>query len=112
MGTNYYYEGSIPCVTCKRYDDSNSVRLHIGKSSSGWVFLLHIIPDSGIRSLKDWQAIWRQGGRIVDEYGNVVSVENMVSKITERSHPGGLRSYHGIKEPSEATYEVSEVKFS
>ena len=40
MGTNYYLS-SKPCSCCGRKDSQR----HIGKSSAGWVFALHVYPD-------------------------------------------------------------------
>jgi hypothetical protein len=80
MGTNYYCEASAPCPHCGRHDPE---RIHIGKSSAGWCFGLHIHPDLDIRSLRDWQNFW-VGKHIEDEYGTAVSAEDMLKIITER----------------------------
>lgn len=118
MGTNYYYEtaGSDPCPHCGRGDDSE--KLHIGKSSAGWAFSLHIIPDKGINSLEDWQKLWASGGQIRNEYGEYECVEGMLSVITQRSHPSGLRR-HGdgsggyvFVQPGEPTYDLADYEFS
>lgn len=117
MGTNYYYEtvGSQPCPTCGRGSDSE--KLHIGKSSAGWAFSLHIIPYKDIRSLDDWQKLWAQGGQIRDEYGESVTVEEMLRTITQRSHSTGLRrhgrgdgSYVFVR-PGEPTYDLADYEF-
>lgn len=80
MGTNYYLEEKPPCESCGRPFE----RLHIGKSSAGWVFALHVIPGE-IDSLKDWQLRWvKPGVRIVDEYGRQFSPEDMLLIITAR----------------------------
>ncbi len=80
MGTNYYlrkYEDGEPeCVGS----------LHIGKSSVGWCFSLHVIPEEGINTLDDWISLWGQPGmQIEDEYGRVIDIENMERIITKRS---------------------------
>ena len=42
MGTNYYFEDSSEvCECCGRGAES----LHIGKSSGGWCFSLHVMPE-------------------------------------------------------------------
>lgn len=65
MGTNYYLEPKPPCQCCGRPFE----QLHIGKSSAGWCFALHVIPERGIKDLDDWVRIWSQPeARIVDEY--------------------------------------------
>lgn len=48
MGTNYYYYQDV-CPHCGKPDK----KLHIGKSSGGWYFSLHIIPEEKIFNLKD-----------------------------------------------------------
>lgn len=78
MGTNYYYIKD-PCAHCGR----GSETLHIGKSSFGWCFSLHIIPDEGITSLEDWKEIWPQG-RIENEYGEAQTPEEMLAVIMDR----------------------------
>jgi len=83
MGTNYYLETEC-CPACKRPRD----RLHIGKSSGGWCFSLHVDRDEGITSLDDWQALWGQSGtRIVDENGVTITPAEMLRTITDRSWP-------------------------
>lgn len=86
MGTNYYLITSA-CPHCGRGDE----RLHIGKSSYGWCFALHVIdeawvePEDRIAILDDWRKRWSAPGtRIVDEYGGVISTETMERIITER----------------------------
>ena len=66
--------------------------MHIGKSSYGWCFSLHVgkwLNDSDdapeAHTLEDWQALWnREGWVIVDEYQRTVTPEEMFSIITER----------------------------
>lgn len=87
MGTNYYLEDQEPCSHCGRPYE----RVHIGKSSGGWCFSLHVIPERGINSLEDWKANW-QGKKIYNEYGDEVSHEEMISIITERSWNKNLPS--------------------
>jgi hypothetical protein len=98
MGTNYYHEREL-CDKCH-----NAEREHIGKSSSGWTFSFHATDE--IRSFADWKIRLASGGRIVDEYGDEISlaifealVESKKSSplshaIEERSHPDwGNRSF-------------------
>jgi hypothetical protein len=83
MGTNYYLERDV-CPHCQRSDE----RLHIGKSSGGWCFSLHVDANEGINSLDDWKALWSApGARIVDEYGCEASPEQMLETITKRACP-------------------------
>lgn len=67
--------------------------LHIGKSSSGWVFPLCVYPSLGIKSLKDWKALFSSGSSTIrDEYGRKVSPHEMVETIAERVNPNAGRS--------------------
>lgn len=89
MGTNYYWS-QPPCAHCGRSDP----RIHIGKSSAGWAFSLHVYPDDGINSLDDWEAKFKSG-QIHDEYGKRLMPDEMVERIAVRHHPRGL-SRHPI----------------
>ena len=83
MGTNYYWSAATqpPCVSCGRaYEEEQR---HIGKSSAGWAFGLHVYPEDGINDLPDWQRIYAEGV-IRDEYGDVHSPTAMTAIITER----------------------------
>lgn len=88
MGTNFYLE-STPCANacehCRRGDE----RLHIGKSSAGWCFSLHVGPWDDftfpVTDLASWEAEWsREGVRIVDEAGNVLTPDEMRRVVVER----------------------------
>lgn len=84
MGTNYYFETGV-CRECGKPDE----RRHIGKSSGGWCFSLHIYPEDGINDLDDWKRVFdeearHERARIVDEYGRQLSVPEMLVVITER----------------------------
>jgi len=81
MGTNYYLYEKTVCPTCGHTDEP----LHIGKSSSGWCFSLHIYPDDGISTLQDWIERWSAPNSVIqDEYGDNISLEEMLRIITER----------------------------
>lgn len=80
MGTNYYVENPL-CQHCGR----DGERLHIGKSSAGWNFGLHVIPEKGLNDLSDWTDYFSIDGRVIkDEYGRIISPKEMLLKITER----------------------------
>jgi hypothetical protein len=78
MGMNYY--ASRVCASCN-HDD----RLHIGKSSRGWCFSLHVIPERGLNSLGDWETFLENGWSIVDESDVPRSLYELMQTITERS---------------------------
>lgn len=78
MGTNYYICPNR-CTHCGRSDEKK----HIGKSSWGWAFSLHVYPEDGIKDLADWIPHF-QKNRIEDEYGREVSQEMMIEVIRDR----------------------------
>ena len=80
MGTNYYWiKEDTTCPHCGRRDH-DEVRIHIGKSSCGWCFSLHVDPSIGVGSLDDWIERF-DTGFIEDEYGDRLSVgETMTSR--------------------------------
>ena len=79
MGTNYYLRENV-CEACDRFDE-----LHIGKSSAGWCFTLHVDSELGINDLPDWAERWSKSNcRIRDEYGKTLSQEDMLLVITAR----------------------------
>ena len=102
MSTNYYFERA--CGDC-----GHITRYHIGKSSGGWCFGLHVGTEVqplevelevrqkykpvtvDIRDWHDWQRAIAKGAefgwRIVDEYGRVLTVEEMAVIVTDRSWP-------------------------
>jgi hypothetical protein len=88
MGTNYYWHEKPPCEHCGRNDDG----YHIGKSSAGWNFSLHVAQtvtvgdeDIYVMSLADWERIFAiSGSYIRNEYRDPVSVEEMMATITDR----------------------------
>lgn len=82
MSTNYYLHTGEKCPTCGHEIDP----IHIGKSSAGWCFLLHIYPEKGINKLEDWRKLWnKEGCYIEDEDGQDISIRSMEKKITDRS---------------------------
>jgi hypothetical protein len=87
VGTNYYLYENAPCNCCGRpYEE-----LHIGKSSAGWVFSLRVYPEDNITTLEHWKERWsKEGVRIVNEYGDTKTPDEMLSVITQRNHPQGL----------------------
>ena len=87
MGTNYYaVSPENTCEHCGRYDTQD--RQHIGKSSAGWCFSLHVIPELSLNSLEDWQKHLKQRHIVIeDEYGSILSYEELMKKITERRRP-------------------------
>lgn len=91
MGTNYYSvkRGAETLSSddfWTLYDQGGDDVLHIGKSSGGWCFSLHVIPERGINDLWDWIAIVLDPDRIIiDEYRDTIEFNRLWSIITARS---------------------------
>ncbi len=85
MGTNYYWheETKPACAHCGKSAEEEV--LHIGKSSAGWCFSLHVTDE--IKSLDDWKAKFAGPGKIINEYDEPLTVAQMLEIITERSWP-------------------------
>ena len=90
MGTNYYSvkrgveELDSDAFWALRDEDSDQT-LHIGKSSAGWCFSLHVIPERGINTLTDWIRVFIDPERvIVDEYRTLVDLSQIMRVITAR----------------------------
>lgn len=82
MGTNYYWHED-QCEHCRR----TSKPIHIGKSSMGWAFSLHVGRewDDTPKDLDDWLVQFQKPGSVImDEYDRVITVEDMIKTITER----------------------------
>ena len=93
MGTNYYLEQDI-CPCCSR----GTNKLHIGKSSHGWCFSLHVIPEEGINSLDDWISWFNKDRTLIrDEYGNIISFERMLDEITNRKINKSIEETYATK---------------
>lgn len=89
MSTNYYFHKRDlePCSACGRGYDSDL--LHIGKSSYGRVFSLHVIPDLGLNDWPDWERFLRDtDGEIRDEYRKALSLDELRQIVTDRSWHG------------------------
>lgn len=93
MGTNYYsvkrgLETLPPDEFWGRRRDENDDILHIGKSSGGWCFTLHVMPERGVEDLWDWIAILLDPERIIiNEYSEPIEFSGMWRTITDRSWP-------------------------
>lgn len=90
MGTNYYLHRDV-CPHCGRGDGEP---WHIGKSSAGWCFALHVEPNGidwdgdspAISDLDDWRKIWAEPTTLIrDECGDTLTPEEMERIITRRN---------------------------
>ena len=86
MGTNFYWHSEPPkgCEHCGHAAEAQEI-LHIGKSSAGWCFSLHVIPEKAIFDLENWEAYFSIPGSVIrDEYGEVRTKDEMLHIITKR----------------------------
>lgn len=82
--------------------------IHIGKSSCGWHFSLCVYPEFGINNLEDWiQLFTEPGNKIVDEYGEQISDDDMIRIITVRKAPKWEDDPAAIKKYEEQVIESS-----
>jgi hypothetical protein len=97
MGTNYYMKKGQyvpeadydhPLSGLIREGTGRPAAIHIGKSSYGWCFSLHVMPQYGIHDLTDWRAfavrLLGEGWRIEDEYGEAFTAEELW-RVVERA---------------------------
>jgi len=80
MGTNYHLEMER-CPHCGKPREE----LHIGKSSAGWVFALHIYPDRGVHDFPDWIDLFANPNNVImDEYGKALKPEEFLPVVLLR----------------------------
>lgn len=91
-------------------EESERKRLHIGKSSGGWCFSLHVIPEQKLNDLDDWKQLFASPVfEIIDEYNDIISTEEMISIITERKRGDGTQTFSDLFRPD--IYKTSEEEF-
>ncbi len=86
MGTNYYF------LEKPAMDIFGKAELrHIGKSSMGWCFGLHVYPKEKISTWHDWLAYMENHPisriietPIVDEYEEKLTIAQFIPIVTER----------------------------
>lgn len=80
MGCNYYLR-SKPCLQCGHAKNEK----HIGKSSGGWQFHFRGYREDALTSYEEWLIQLSDLGReIVDEYGEVISLEDFKDKVARK----------------------------
>lgn len=123
MGTNFYLHrpSQTRCSTCGH--DPFDSSLHIGKSSYGWCFALHVIPEENINCLEDWKReLSKEGCEIYNEYEEKLSMEELLKIITNRgdglyTQKGNIPIRHQIDGThcvahGEGTYDYIKGEFS
>lgn len=115
MGTNYYLESypRPPCDKCGRPYEQE--RKHIGKSSAGWVFALHVYPEEGINDLPDWWDRWNMPGAIIkDEYGKTVSPNEMLAcvlaRFGARNRPDQDDAWYAVNQAQRGPYGLARAR--
>lgn len=98
MGTNYYVVEDV-CPHCNRGAD----KIHIGKSSGGWPFTVHVIPENGINSWQDWHTFLKDKN-IQDEYGRNVSLDELNELVVSK------RMYGNAPHVIEANIKYSQFR--
>lgn len=108
MGTNFYVV-TKRCELCGKVEEKK----HIGKSSFGWCFALHIYPKDGINTLKDWKRFWR-GKQIIDEYDEIITEERLLKRITRRHmiNRGRHQIGYSCEAHGKGTYDLVSSDFS
>jgi hypothetical protein len=78
MGVNYYIR-----PIGEKESDANERRIHIGKSSAGWCFALHVHPKLRIFTLQDWESLF-DNHEIINDYDVIISKDEMLKIIRDR----------------------------
>jgi hypothetical protein len=104
MGNNLYLHlQTTPCATCGKPDIEES-RIHIGKSSGGWVFLWRGYqgefspPMRDIEAPVDWYEYLAQeiqnGGEIRDEYDKPWTLSELINFVIAKRTRLGANLRH------------------
>lgn len=89
MGTNYYMFDNV-CEHCQK----GLNKRHIGKSSGGWCFALHVYPNEDINTLEAWKKILDKPDILIkDEYGDIIQKEELYVIIENRA---GINDFKNI----------------
>lgn len=108
MSTNYYIKEKS--MLGEKFDHL----IHIGLSSYGWCFQLHVIPEKGINNLDDWKKIFKlidnNKSHIVDEYDRKISYNEMI-RIIENRNIDNSNQISSCKK-NNAEYELNNLKRS
>ena len=80
MGANYYVHTNM-CNHCERYD-----RVHIGKSSAGWKFLVDVDRLYYTNFNEFIEFIRKNDGNIWDEYDRPISFDDLMDKIEAKKN--------------------------
>lgn len=123
MGTNYYLRvpkdrpEEYERFAARTYRDNPEplpyVELHIGKSSYGWCFALHVIPELDLNSLQDWEVLfglYTEG--IYDEYDINTPVAELMKTICDRQGADPDETWAGTTKTLDRHYSVIDIPWS
>ena len=91
MSVNFYLESNEPVHQCHECGTKSVIHeiFHIGKSSSGWMFALHVEPDR-----ESWPVDWwswksfiiarEKTHRIANEYNEIFTVQEFEQIVINR----------------------------
>lgn len=99
MGTNYQVTADPTCD-----NPAHIETLHIGKSSGGWKFSFHGIPERDLTSWAAWKAFIADKP-VIDEYGQTLTLEEFTKVVEERWSPSGRNTPHCHVTPDADTKE-------
>jgi hypothetical protein len=94
MGCNFYSvkTESYQCDKCSAIHEGE--RYHIGKSSGGWAFTLHVSPSDNIYNYEDVMKIVDNSLYILDEYDRVITKEALIDTMLNRTWKNGELMRH------------------
>lgn len=111
MGTNYY----LHAPACPRCGHEEEPPIHLGKSSGGWCFGLHVSPEDGISCWEDIRQLIEDKlcdyWQIKNEYGDEISLVDFIKTVTERKgdrpwERSALLINHAIQGPNNLARSV------
>jgi len=92
MGTNYYVHSNANDTVCPTCGHPTQSKIHIGKSSFGWCFGLHCVPELGLNSWQDWRrflkhrCVTNKTHVIKNEYDDVIDLNELTKIVTKRKN--------------------------
>ena len=102
MGTNYYAVKIAPTTFESEW------RIHIGKSSSGWLFCFHDCEYfHTYPQVKMWlheNVVIRKEYVLMNEYDEIVDVEDFIELVQSKQNDPNCR-----KNPDNFSYEVRNI---
>jgi hypothetical protein len=76
---------------------TDDVKIHLGKRSGGWKFLWNF-HENVYYSDKEELLAFIRSGRVIDEYGTEINVEEFIKMSLEWGQPNGYDMFSYVKE--------------